>query len=152
VKLEIGLTYLRSELHQNFGGNPRAGICPTRSGAVLVFSDPPAGARFGYQINDEVVDDVYRYTGEGRLGHQQLVRGNKALLEADEILLFSRVDSRSWSYIGEVSLGDPPYEITEAPDQAGNLRSVLVFRFKAKSANLDLLAGKGSGASGLSSK
>jgi hypothetical protein len=152
VKLEIGLSYLRSELHQSFGGNPRAGICPTRSGAVLVFSDPPSGARFGYQFNDEVVNDVYRYTGEGRVGDQQLVRGNKALIEADEILLFSRVDSRSWQYVGQVLLGNPPYEITEAPDQAGSLRSVLVFRFKAKCANLSLLAGKGSGASGLSSR
>lgn len=152
MKLEIGLTYLRSELHQNFGGNPRAGICPTRSGPVLVFSDPPSGVKFGYGLNDEVVGDVYRYTGEGRVLDQQLVRGNKALLNAAEILLFARVDSRSWMYVGEVSLSDPPYELAQAPDALGNLRQVLVFRFHAKTGDLSLLQTKQSGQDRTSAK
>lgn len=152
MRLEIGLSYLRSELHQHFGGNPRAGICPTRSGPVLVFSDPPSGARYGYQQNDEVVGDIYRYTGEGRVLDQQLVRGNKALLDADQILLFSRVDSRSWQFVGEVILADPPYELAQAPDALGNLRQVLVFRFRAKSAILSLLSTKQFDAAGKSKK
>ena len=74
MKLEIGRSYLKLDLHNSFGGNPRAGICPTASGVVLVFSDPPSGTRFGYDQNDGVVGNVYRYTGEGQTGDQQLVR------------------------------------------------------------------------------
>lgn len=139
MKLQVGLSYLRSELHQHFGGNPRAGICPTRSGPVLVFSDPPSGTRFGYDANDEVVGDIYRYTGEGRSLDQQFVRGNKALLGAEVILLFSRIDSKSWIFVGEVSLADPAFEFAQAPDQLGNLRRVIVFRFLAKNAELSLI-------------
>ena len=139
LELEIGKSYLRLDLHNTFGGNPRAGICPTASGVVLVFSDPPSGANFGYDQNDGVVGNVYRYTGEGQAGDQQLVRGNKALLSDKKLLLFSRLDSKSWIYIGEVKLDDVPFEIRSAKDSTGKIRQVLVFRFIEQSANFELL-------------
>lgn len=140
LKLEIGQSYLKLDLHSAFGGNPRAGICPTISGVVLVFSDPPSGTRFGYDQNDEVVQGIYRYTGEGQSGDQQLVRGNKALLSGEKLLLFSRQDAKSWIFIGEVGLDTEPFEIVSAPDRNGNLRKVLVFRFIEKDADFALLS------------
>ena len=139
MELEVGKSYLRLDLHNAFGGNPRAGICPTASGAVLVFSDPPSGKKFGYDQNDGVVGHVYRYTGEGQTGDQQLVRGNKALLSKRKLLLFSRQDAKSWIYIGEVRLDNEPYELRSAKDSRGEMRQVLVFRFIEQSANFNLL-------------
>ena len=137
--MEIGSLHLRSQLHADFGGNPRAGICPTRSGSVLVFSDPASGSPFGYDAHDFVRDGVYHYTGEGRVGDQQLIRGNRALLERSPLLLFSRVDQKTWRYVGKVALGNPAYESAIAPDQNGTLRRVFVFRFVPVSADFELL-------------
>ncbi|QKJ25590.1 hypothetical protein HRU87_05310 [Aquiluna borgnonia] len=138
MDLRVGEVYLRSELHQRFGGNPRAGICPTKSGMVLVFSDPASGAPFGYDIHDEVVSGIYRYTGEGRSSNQQFVRGNKAMLSGD-LRLFARVDAKSWIYVGEVALADPPFELCQAPDQRGEEREVIVFHLQALNADFSLL-------------
>jgi hypothetical protein len=140
MQLIIGQSYLKLDIHNAYGGNSRAGICPTISGVVLVFSDPPSGTRFGYDQNDEVVQGIYRYTGEGQSGDQQLVRGNKALLSGEKILLFSRQDAKSWIFIGEVGLDTEPFEIVSAPDRNGNLRKVLVFRFIEKDADFALLS------------
>jgi hypothetical protein len=137
--MEVGSLHLRSELHVQFGGNPRAGICPTKSGLVLIFSDPASGKPFGYDSHDYLQYGIYHYTGEGRVGDQQLVRGNRALLERSPLLLFSRVDQKTWRYVGEVALAEPGYVQAEAPDQHGNLRKVLVFRFAAISADFELL-------------
>jgi 5-methylcytosine-specific restriction protein A len=140
MKLIIGQSYLKLDIHNAYGGNPRAGICPTAAGVVLVFSDPPSGTRFGYDQNDEVVQGVYRYTGEGQTGDQQLVRGNKALLTDKKLLLFARQDAKSWVFVGEVALDAVPFEITSTLDKSGNLRKVFVFRFIEKDADFALLS------------
>lgn len=139
MQLTVGESYPRDEIHAHHGGNPRAGICPTRSGSVLVFSDPPSGVKFGYDSHDGVQGDVYRYTGEGRSGDQLPVRANKALLESSNILLFRRHDSRSWIYVGQVELAPEPFEIALAPDQNQQTRKVMVFRFVEKAADFGLL-------------
>lgn len=137
--MEIGSYLLRSEIHARYGGNPRAGICPTKSGAVLIFSDPVSGAPFGYDSHDYLLEGIYHYTGEGRSGNQQFVRGNKALLENSPLLLFSRVDQYSWRFVGEVSLAEPKFLLARAKDQSGKDRDVIVFRFKEVAADFELL-------------
>lgn len=139
MKLIIGASYLKAELHAAFGGNPRAGICPTKSGPVLIFSDPKSGAPFGYDTHDQVVEGIYRYTGEGRRGDQQLVRGNKALLERSELLLFSRIDRQSWCFVGSVKLAKPEFETAAAKDEKGLPRQVFVFRFAPLAADFSLI-------------
>lgn len=140
MKLEIGQSYLKPDIHNAYGGNPRAGICPTAAGVVLIFSDPPSGTRFGYDQNDEVVEGIYRYTGEGQSGDQQLVRGNKALLSDKKLLLFARQDLKSWIFVGEVALDAEPFEIATALDRNEKLRKVLVFRFIEQNADFALLS------------
>jgi hypothetical protein len=137
--MEVGSLHLRSELHARFGGNPRAGICPTKSGLVLIFSDPASGRPFGYDSHDYLADDIYHYTGEGRVGDQLFIRGNKAILQNRELLLFSRVDQKTWRFVGEVELAEPPFLMAKAPDQNRLSRNVIVFRFEAVSANFALL-------------
>jgi hypothetical protein len=138
--LEIGSYHLRAELHAKFGGNPRAGICPTKSGPILIFSDPASGSPFGYDAHDYFKDDIYHYTGEGRVGNQQLLRGNRALLDKDrELLLFAKQDQKTWRFVGEVSLATPAYLEASAKDQNGNQRTVLVFRFQELRADFSLL-------------
>lgn len=139
MDLVVGQSYLRSDLHARFGGNPRAGICPTASGPVLFFSDPPSGTKFGYDQHDEVVAGIYRYTGEGRTGDQQIVRGNRAILSGKPLLMFSRIDQKSWVFVGQVGLAEPAYEIADAPDQLGFERKVLVFRLTELDADFSLL-------------
>ena len=138
--LEIGSYHLRAELHARFGGNPRAGICPTKTGPVLIFSDPASGKPFGYDAHDYLEGNVYHYTGEGRVGNQQLVRGNRALLDpAKKLLLFAKQDAKTWRFVGEVSLASPPYLEAKAKDQNGTVRTVLVFRFQELRADFSLL-------------
>ena len=136
----VGSLHMRADIHSRYGGNPRAGICPTRSGVVLIFSDPDSGRPFGYNSHDYLQDGVYHYTGEGRVGDQQLIRGNRALVDSSKtLLLFSRVDLKTWRFVGEVSLADPAFNVAQAPDQLGQARQVLVFRFKEKNADFGLL-------------
>lgn len=138
--LEVGSYHLRAQLHATYGGNPRAGICPTKSGPVLIFSDPVSGTPFGYDAHDYLKDNVYHYTGEGRVGDQQLVRGNRALVNpARELLLFAKQDSKTWRFVGEVALATPAYVAAKAKDQNGNLRTVLVFRFRELRADFTLI-------------
>lgn len=138
--LEIGSYHLRAELHAKFGGNSRAGICPTKSGPVLIFSDPASGSPFGYDAHDYLKDGIYHYTGEGRVGNQQLLRGNRALLDKDrELLLFARQDPKTWRFVGEVKLATPAYLEARAKDQNGMQRTVLVFRFQEHRADFSLI-------------
>lgn len=138
--LEVGSFHLRAQLHATFGGNPRAGICPTKAGPVLIFSDPASGTPFGYDAHDYLRDNIYHYTGEGRVGDQQLVRGNRALVKPDrELLLFAKQDPKTWRFVGEVALATPAYVEAKAKDQNGNLRTVLVFRFRELRADFALI-------------
>ena len=106
---------------------------------MLIFSDPVSGAPFGYDSHDYLADGVYHYTGEGRSGDQLFVRGNKAIIERKELLLFARVDQKSWRFVGEVKLADPAFLMAKALDQNGFEREVIVFRLKPVSANFALL-------------
>lgn len=46
---------------------------------IMLFSDPKTGEQHGY-YDGYAADGVYEYTGEGKVGHQQMTVGNKALL------------------------------------------------------------------------
>ena len=107
----------------------------------MIFSDPKSGVPFGYDQHDFVEDGIYHYTGEGRVGAQQLVRGNKAIMEGNTLLLFARVDRHSHVFVGEVGLADPPYYLATAEDSKGNPRSVIVFRLLPSRADFAFLEG-----------
>lgn len=139
--VSVGETLGRRERMERFGGALYGGIEPSRSSPnVFVYSDPHAGTAYGYHYDGWSADgSVFFYTGEGRLGDQQLKSGNAAILhheaEGRALRLFVADGTEPGSatriqrYVGRFRVdADEPYLIAEAPDAEGNARTVLVFR------------------------
>lgn len=138
----IGSVSLRSELKNLYGGSSFGGIEPSGSTPnVLLFTDPDQGVLNGYNFDKWGSPDrsIFYYTGEGREGDQVLNAGNKALLnhldDGRVLRLFETVDKsrrpggKRQRYEGAFRL-DPldPFRREEAPDRAGDLRQVIVFK------------------------
>ncbi len=70
--LEIGDVVRRRAIHEAYGGQQQGGIStPRATSDVLIFTDPEAGARYGYDEFEGLREDgSYAYTGEGQRGHQ----------------------------------------------------------------------------------
>lgn len=131
--LEPGDKLPRREVHARYGGRQQGGIGPSRvAPVVLFFTDPVTGQRHGYYDGWDD-DDLYNYVGEGQLGEQRLVQGNRAILNhaAEGRTLEGFVaDGPIVTYLGEFELVD--YHFTEA-HESGNpdvLRQVVVFRLR----------------------
>jgi len=124
----------RTELHAIYGGRRQGGIGPSATTKnVLVFSDPTAGARYGY--NDRWEGAVFHYTGEGQVGDQRMTGGNRAILEHQEsgrvLRLFKGVRGVV-RYEGEFRIeSDLPWYEGHAPDRNGRMRRVIIFRIRA---------------------
>lgn len=125
----------RREIHARFGGRQQGGISPSsRVPAVMFFTDPITGHRHGY-YDGLGEDGMFHYVGEGQLGDQRLVQGNKAILN-------HAVDGRSLegfaakgstvTYLGEFAVVD--HYFTEAHESGNSdiLRQVVVFRLRPR--------------------
>jgi len=79
-ELTPGKSYIRSELHNAFGGNQRRGIVqlPNFNSIFLLPSLKNEGA--GYEAQWD--DGIYHLSGEGLVGDQKMTVGNKALAES----------------------------------------------------------------------
>jgi hypothetical protein len=78
--LTTGALIRRTALHGRFGGRRQGGIAPSAlTPNVMVFSDPKTGAQYGY--HDRWENGIFHYTGEGQLGPQRMISGNKAILD-----------------------------------------------------------------------
>jgi hypothetical protein len=122
----------RSEVHHLLGGNPRAGIANCADQPfVLLFSDPGLGEPFGYHVHEGLrPDGVYQFSGEGKRGPQQWVRGNFALAEAanrGKTLHLFLPEERHQVYVGEFTLSERGWINAIAPDIGGSDRSIFVF-------------------------
>ncbi|GAA2124719.1 hypothetical protein GCM10009843_21670 [Nocardioides bigeumensis] len=139
---------LRADIHATYGGSTYGGIEPSRTSPnVFIYTDPKQGAQNGYDYDEWDHDDpnVFYYTGEGRLGNQTMRAGNAAILDHEAagraIRLFKAVDEparpggKRQRYVGEFRLdAAAPYRMRPAPDAAGNLRQVIVFRLVSREA------------------
>lgn len=141
--LPPGETMSRDERMALFGGGRYGGIEPSASTPnIFLYSDPTAGARFGYKYDGWNADEsIYLYTGEGQRGDQQMREGNRAIAthkEAGRSLRLFVADgyvpgtqTRIQRYLGEFEVdSDQPWTRTEAPDQDDLPRTVLVFRLR----------------------
>ena len=113
-----------------YGGIEPSGTTPN----VMIFSEPEAGALYGYNFDGWAADGTLHYTGEGKRGDQRMVEGNKAIaLHRDQgrALRVFRARPPEATYLGEFEI-DPrePILWTDAPDLDGNVRQVVVFRLK----------------------
>lgn len=123
--LEPGDTVRRRSVHEAYGGQEQGGISTPRSvPEILIFTDPDAGAQFGYDRFEGLREDgSYAYTGEGQYGPQVFARGNRALREAaregKSIRLF-RTSGTSATYVGKFTTGTPTYTIETIPDANRN--------------------------------
>ena len=147
LNLTIGQTVVRQELHDKYGGQRYGGIStPISLPNVLLFTDPAAGRKFGYdRFEGPTEGGGYAYTGKGQVGHQTFTSGNKAILEAaglGKTLMLFKAHSPYATFVGEFFLGDPEYWIKLAPDAEGTDRRVIVFNLVPISGNPEIMREK----------
>ncbi|MGR3938491.1 restriction endonuclease [Streptomyces sp. BRA346] len=108
---------------------------------MLLFTNPKRGHKVGY-FDGWGKDGCYHYTGEGQKGDQQMVRGNRAILQhvhdGRALRLFDAVASGVYAYLGEFTLADPPWYYRDALDANDESRSVIMFRLKPVGQAADL--------------
>jgi 5-methylcytosine-specific restriction protein A len=139
--LDPGDDLNRADRAELYGGAEQGGIQPsTTSPNVFVYTDPSAGELYGYTYDGwDSQEDLFLYTGEGRVGDQRLRAGNKAVAQhvqdGKALRLFvadgfeTGTRTKRQVYLGEFEVDrDLPFVRAEAPDTEGVLRSVLVFR------------------------
>ena len=133
--LSIGERIKRTELHRQFGGPRRGGISPSaQTPNIFVFSDAASGEQHGYF--DRWRDDgCFHYTGEGQHGDQQMIRGNRAILDSrrdGRALRVFKGTGGSVEYRGQFELDtSQPFYQDDAPETGGGpVRSVIIFRLR----------------------
>src|SRR4051812_20209593 len=139
--IEPGAFLTRRERGVRFGGATQGGIEPSATTPnVFLYTDPAKGLAHGYNFDGWSPDgSVFFYTGEGQFGDQTLTSGNASILNhwqaGRRLRVFSAEgtvpgsQTKQQRYIGEFELDvERPTEWETAPDTAGELRSVVVFR------------------------
>jgi len=129
---EVGKIYNRvSDIHELYGGQQQSGICTPKALPLIILFSSDAGHQHGYQ--DEFKEDgTYWYTGEGTLGDQQMVRGNRAILNHEEngklLLIFESAETSNVRALGYGKyLG---HHFATRPDKAGNSRQAIIFEIE----------------------
>jgi hypothetical protein len=63
----VGEKLLRRELHGRWGGGRYGGVEPSlKAESVFLFTNPKAGAAFGYNYDGWHADGTFHYTGDGQ--------------------------------------------------------------------------------------
>jgi hypothetical protein len=139
----VGAILSRRARGERYGGGLYGGIEPSATTPnVFLYSDPSAGAAFGYNYDGWSEDGtVFLYTGEGQTGSQKMRDGNLAVLQhakdGRSLRLFvadgsePNSDAKIQRYVGEFMVDeDLTYVTAESPDSGGNTRSVFVYRLR----------------------
>ena len=135
-----GQVLTKKAVHDLVGGSDQHAMtsCLNKS-AYLIFHDPITSKKNHYDLwEGEQADGTFSYTGQGLVGNQTLTKSNKALVHAAEnghpIHFFvrppigvKRLSGNPYTYVGQVVLEPPYFEVKVAPDTVGNSRDVLVF-------------------------
>ncbi|PPG34116.1 hypothetical protein C5C25_03310 [Rathayibacter sp. AY2B9] len=142
--LEVGDQVLRRDIHRAYGGQQQQGIVTPRAlREIFIFTDPAKGARYGYDRFEGLREDgSYSYTGEGQVGDQVFLRGNKALRDAAQdgrVLRLFTVQGTSVTYIGAFTTGTPTYRWEIIPDTEGTQRRGIIFTLLPLAADITRL-------------
>lgn len=136
-----GQVILKKEVHKLVGGSDQHAMtsCQNKS-AFLIFHDPVTSKKNRYDLwEGEQADGTFSYTGQGLVGDQKLTMSNRGLVFAAEngqpIHFFvrpplgvKRDKGNPYTYVGQVALEPPYFEVKVAPDTNGEERNVFVFR------------------------
>lgn len=130
--LAPGARITRAELHDAFGGLRQSGIsCSTQTPNVFLFSHPRAGDEYA-NVDSWGPDGCFRYTGQGQLGDQKMVGGNRAILLAEsrgQALRLFQYSGRYVEYQGQFAL-DAWHALRAPQPSGGQPRSVIVYRLR----------------------
>lgn len=133
----VGGTYLRKELHDQFGGQRQYGIStPADHDFILIFTDPETDEH-GYEDRFRE-DGTFIYSGEGRIGPMTMDGGNARIRNhrqnGDDLLVFEKVGEQNgadvFTYVGEYEYQDHFWE--EAVDDIGDMRDAIRFKLTPK--------------------
>jgi hypothetical protein len=133
IDLRPGQASTRLALHKKFGGRRQGGISPSsKSPNVFLFTDQARGVLHGYIYDGQHSDDFFHYTGEGQIGDQRMVQGNRAIRdhmkEGRELHVFDAGGGKA-TYMGQFEYVD--HYLADAPETGnGRIRSVIVFRLR----------------------
>jgi hypothetical protein len=143
--LRPGQKLSKSAVHELLGGSSQQAMTSCLDGqAFLLFYDPETSKDNSYDLwEGDQPDGTFNYVGQGLYGDQEMDRSNKGLVLAAEkkspIYFFRRPElgvkrevGNPYTYVGLVTLGEPRYEERSAPDLAGNIRRVFVFKLFAE--------------------
>jgi 5-methylcytosine-specific restriction enzyme A len=128
-----GQTYVRQDLHRQYGGQGQGGIStPSRHKFIMLFTGDQ-GEQYGYRDGWTSDGGIFLYTGEGQVGDMKFDRGNRAVRDhipdQKDLHLFEYVQTGRVRYIGQMVYAG--HQIREAPDRNGNLRNVIVFELNS---------------------
>jgi hypothetical protein len=142
--IAVGETRKRRDVHRLYGGQQQQGIStPARSQNILIFTDPEKGRAYGYDEHEGLREDgMFSYTGEGRVGDQEMTRGNLAILNSSadgKALRLFRTHGTDATYVGQFTLGDPPYREHKIRDEKNDLRRGYLFNLAPVDAAGDLM-------------
>jgi 5-methylcytosine-specific restriction protein A len=101
---EIGKSYKRTDLHDEYSGQGQGGIStPADHNFIMLFTGD-SGEQYGY--HDLWLNGIFHYTGEGQSGDMQFTRGNLAIRDhlsnGKTLHLFENLDSGYVSYVGQM--------------------------------------------------
>ncbi|MDO5059673.1 MAG: restriction endonuclease [Neisseria sp.] len=138
--LKVNEVVKRSELHDQYGGNRQSGISASaKTPNIFLFTHPEQGEVHGYYDRWEDNGSTLYYCGEGQNGDQEMIRGNKAILEhkvqGKALRIFVSDTAPGYvRYIGEFQLDDEkPYSIKETHStNNGPKRRTFEFHLKKK--------------------
>jgi hypothetical protein len=131
ITLEPGAIVRRKSLHRRYGGSEQGGISPSnRSANLFLFMDKRRGRENGYIYDGKHTDGTLHYTGEGRYGDQQMIKGNRAIrdhrLKGRSLHVFDVQRKGEAHYLGEFVYVEH-YPADAPPKGGGDDRKVIVF-------------------------
>jgi len=133
-ELTPGKSYIRTELHNAFGGNQRRGIVQLPNFNAIFLLPSLKNENAGYEAQWD--DGIYHLSGEGLTGDQKMTVGNKALAESlkkeTEIYLFEPlVNKKPFTHKFHSKVKCISFEEYLGPDQNNDIRKMFRFYFKS---------------------
>ncbi|MBM10590.1 MAG: HNH endonuclease [Chloroflexi bacterium] len=123
-----GQVYRRRNLHSTYGGNWQSGITPSSSNPLIFLFSGQSGEQYGY--TDGWKDGVFLYAGEGQVGNQEFIRGNRAIRDhvdnRKDLHLFLDVGDAQVQY--ESAMVCIGHDYSQTRDRDGNLRRIIIFQ------------------------